>query len=168
MFKAHMLFKPVFSMCIYGCFFVTSHYHTVFFYPSLPQFRVSFSLSFFLVLIVSSREKRDTKGSFLIFACSSLFCPQTGGHNCFLYSLAKQYTHTRILKYFDLVPMLLLFTEPVRNSLILFSWVEGITTVTKQETVCTPWCVLSVITNSQWAKHLYSSVCEGHETVSAH
>lgn len=107
------------AQCAFMGVFFTSHYHTVFLYPSLQQFIVPFSLSFFLVLIVSSREKRDSEGSVLIFACSFLFCPQTGGCNCFLYWAAKQYTHTHILEYFDLVPTLLLCTQPVRSPLSL-------------------------------------------------
>lgn len=78
----------MYQLCAHlWAFFVTSHC-TVWgsssssSYPSIPQLTLLLSLQSFLVLIVSSREKeRDHRGSVSSLAYSSLFCPQTGGHN---------------------------------------------------------------------------------------
>ena len=68
-------------------------------YPPIPQLTLLLSLPPFLVLIVSSREKeRDHRGSVSSLAYSSLFCPQTGGHNThtsFFIGLSHTYVRRR-------------------------------------------------------------------------
>lgn len=113
-----MLFKAVSSVCIYRCFFVTSHYHTVFLFPLPPTVYSSF-----LIIILSctyhlKQRKEIPKGLFLSLPAALCSALKLGDATVFFIAPPSN-THTHKLKYFDLVPTLLLCTQPVRNPLSL-------------------------------------------------
>lgn len=112
MFKVRMLFKPLSSVRIHGCFiylfiylFVTSQYHTVFLYPSLPQFIVPYSHYHSFVCLSSPAEKREIpRGLFLSLPAALCSALKLGDATVFFIQPPRN-THTHTHEYSNILTL---------------------------------------------------------------